>query len=49
VYTPPQFGWEVAGMGTAEAARAIAPLAILWCIPGFLQNDWGPRAFKLLR
>jgi predicted dinucleotide-binding enzyme len=44
-----QFGWEVADMGTAEAARAIEPLAILWCIPGFLENDWGLRAFKLLR
>ncbi len=28
-------------MGTAEAARAIEPLAVLWCIPGFLQ-DSGP-------
>jgi hypothetical protein len=44
-----QFGWEVADMGTADAARAIEPLAILWCIPGFRENDWGPRAFKLLR
>ena len=44
-----QFGWEVADMGTAVAARAIEPLAVLWCIPGFLQNDWGLRAFKLLR
>ena len=43
-----QFGWETADMGSAEAARAIEPLCILWCIPGFAQNDWGPRAFKLL-
>ena len=43
-----QFGWETADMGTAEAARAIEPLCILWCIPGFARNDWGPRAFKLL-
>src|SRR5207237_1403330 len=35
-----QFGWEIADMGTAEAARAIEPLAILWCIPGFLRNEW---------
>ena len=34
------FGWEVADMGQAEAARAIEPLAILWCIPGFLRQDW---------
>lgn len=43
-----QFGWEAADMGTVEAARAIEPLSILWCIPGFARNDWGPRAFKLL-
>ena len=43
-----QFGWEYADMGTAEAARAIEPLAILWCIPGFLHNEWG-HAFKLLK
>jgi hypothetical protein len=34
-------------MGKAEAARAIEPLCILWCIPGFLRNDW-THAFKLL-
>jgi predicted dinucleotide-binding enzyme len=43
-----QFGWETADMGGAEAARAVEPLCILWCIPGFAGNDWGPRAFKLL-
>ena len=43
-----QFGWETADMGSAEAARAIEPLCILWCIPGFLQNDWA-HAFKLVR
>ena len=42
-----QFGWEVADMGKVEAARAIEPLCILWCIPGFLRNDWA-HAFKLL-
>ncbi|HTN43437.1 MAG TPA: NAD(P)-binding domain-containing protein [Nitrospiria bacterium] len=42
-----QFGWETADMGPAEAARAIEPLCILWCIPGFLRNDW-MHAFKLL-
>ena len=41
------FGWEIADMGKAEAARAIEPLCILWCIPGFLRNDW-THAFKLL-
>ena len=43
-----QFGWETADMGTAAAARAIEPLCMLWCIPGFLHNEWG-HAFKLLR
>jgi len=42
-----QFGWETADMGKAEAARAIEPLCMLWCIPGFLRNDW-KHAFKLL-
>lgn len=42
-----QFGWETADMGQAEAARAIEPLCMLWCIPGFLRNDWR-HAFKLL-
>lgn len=43
-----QLGWETADMGKVEAARAIEPLAILWCIPGFLRNEW-THAFKLLR
>jgi predicted dinucleotide-binding enzyme len=43
-----QFGWEVEDMGMAEGARAIEPLAVLWCIPGFLRNDWS-HAFKMLR
>lgn len=42
------FGWEVEDMGQAEAARAIEPIAILWCIPGFLRNQW-THAFKLLK
>jgi predicted dinucleotide-binding enzyme len=43
-----QFGWEVEDMGGAVAARAIEPLCILWCIPGFLRNEW-THAFKLLK
>jgi predicted dinucleotide-binding enzyme len=42
-----QFGWETADMGKAEAARAIEPLCMLWCIPGFVRNEW-THAFKLL-
>ena len=43
-----KFGWETEDFGKAESARAIEPLAILWCIPGFLRNSW-MHAFKLLR
>ena len=43
-----QFGWEAEDMGGAMAARAIEPLAVLWCIPGFLRDSW-THAFKLLR
>ena len=43
-----QFGWETADMGTAEAARAVEPLCILWCIPGLLRNEWA-HAYKVLR
>ncbi|HPG10382.1 MAG TPA: NAD(P)-binding domain-containing protein [Chitinophagaceae bacterium] len=42
------FGWETEDMGTVEAARAIEPLCILWCIPGFIHNKWN-HAFKLLK
>jgi predicted dinucleotide-binding enzyme len=42
-----QFGWEAEDMGGVEAARAIEPLCILWCIPGFAKNEW-THAFKLL-
>jgi len=42
------FGHETEDMGKAEAARAIEPLCILWCIPGFLRNQW-THAFKLLK
>jgi predicted dinucleotide-binding enzyme len=43
-----KFGWETEDMGKIEAARAIEPLSILWCIPGFLGNGW-MHAFKVLR
>lgn len=42
------FGWEVADMGTAVAARAIEPLCMLWCIPGMRSGQWS-HAFKLLK
>jgi predicted dinucleotide-binding enzyme len=43
-----KFGWEWEDLGAATAARAIEPLVSLWCIPGFLQNDWS-RAYKVLK
>jgi len=44
-----QFGWETEDMGSVEAARAIEPLCMLWCIPGVGRGDWSAHAFKLLR
>jgi 8-hydroxy-5-deazaflavin:NADPH oxidoreductase len=43
-----QFGWETADMGASEAARAIEPLCMLWCIPGLTSGQW-THAFKLLK
>ena len=43
-----KFGFEIEDMGKVESARAIEPLCILWCIPGFLRNEWA-HAFKLLK
>ncbi len=42
------FGWDAEDMGGVEAARAIEPLCILWCLPGFTRNQWS-HAFKLLK
>jgi len=43
-----RFGWETEDLGAAEAARAIEPLCMLWCIPGLRENRW-TQAFKLLK
>ena len=43
-----KFGWEIADMGKATAARAIEPLCMLWCIPGMLSNEWS-HAFRLVK
>jgi 8-hydroxy-5-deazaflavin:NADPH oxidoreductase len=42
------FEWDTEDIGKAEGARAIEPLCILWCAPGFLRNQW-THAFKLLK
>jgi len=41
------FGWEPYDCGSIIAARALEPLCMLWCIPGFRSNSW-THAFKLL-
>jgi len=42
-----QFGWEPYDCGGIISARALEPLCMLWCLPGFLRNEWY-HAFKLL-
>lgn len=42
-----QFGWEPFDCGGIIASRALEPLCMLWCIPGFRSNQW-THAFKLL-
>ena len=39
---------EIEDLGKVEAARAIEPLCILWCIPGLTKNQWN-HAYKVLR
>ncbi len=43
-----KLGWDAEDMGSAEAARAIEPLCMLWCIPGLRGGGWS-HAFKLLK
>lgn len=42
-----QFGWEPFDCGSIVSARALEPLCMLWCLPGFLRNQW-THAFKVL-
>ena len=42
-----QFGWEPFDCGDIISARALEPLCMLWCLPGFLRGQWG-HAFKVL-
>jgi predicted dinucleotide-binding enzyme len=41
------FGWEPFDCGSLVAARAIEPLCMLWCLPGFQRGLW-THAFKVL-
>jgi hypothetical protein len=43
-----RFGWDAEDIGGVEGARAIEPLAILWCAPGFLRGQW-THAYRVLR
>ncbi|MGL4757890.1 MAG: NADPH-dependent F420 reductase [Patescibacteria group bacterium] len=43
-----RFGWEVEDVGMVQSARPLESLCILWCVPGFLNNDWN-HAFKVVR
>ena len=42
-----KFGWDTYDCGAVEAARPIEVLCQLWCIPGFVRNDWA-HAFKMV-
>ena len=42
-----EFGWEAFDCGGIRASRALEPLCMLWCIPGFLRGQWD-HAFKVL-
>jgi predicted dinucleotide-binding enzyme len=42
-----EFGWDSDDVGGVTSARAIEPLCMLWCLPGFLNNRW-THAFKVL-
>ena len=42
-----QFGYEPFDCGGIIASRALEPLCMLWCIPGFLRNQW-THAFRVL-
>jgi predicted dinucleotide-binding enzyme len=42
-----ELGWEPYDCGGIRSARALEPLCMLWCIPGFRNNQW-THAFKLL-
>ena len=43
-----RFGWDHEDIGGVEGARAIEPLCILWCAPGFQRGQWA-HAYRVLR
>lgn len=42
------FGYKSEDVGFVESARALEPLCQLWCVPGFLYNQWS-HAFALFK
>ncbi len=42
------FNWETEDVGKIESAGPVEALCQLWCLPGFLNNQWS-QAFKLLK
>lgn len=42
------FNWECEDMGKIEAAEPIEALCQLWCLPGFMHNQWS-QAFRMLK
>jgi hypothetical protein len=42
-----QLGWEPFDCGGITGARALEPLCMLWCLPGFLRGQWN-HSFKVL-
>ena len=42
------FNWETEDVGKIESAGPIEALCQLWCLPGFLNNQWS-QAFKFLK
>lgn len=43
-----KIGWDSEDFGGVKSARVIEPLCVLWCLPGFLRNDWS-HAFTILK
>ena len=42
------FGWDSEDLGGARGGRAIEPLCVTWCAPGFLENRW-THAYRVLK
>ncbi|MBV9277491.1 MAG: NAD(P)-binding domain-containing protein [Candidatus Eremiobacteraeota bacterium] len=43
------FGWDVADMGPLSSSRYLEAMCLAWVLYGFVNNDWSPHAFKMLK